>query len=236
MRASGLFSEQEIADAEAEEAAQQRSQAADQEAGVYGPDGEGAPAAPGAPAPGPASEGADQEALRSRADEAIADLYDGQAMSLASALGVDTSTLSPQDARTILLTKNPADVMREIAPVLESYSESDLRQKAERERAAAEAAQAEQRSLAAKEGARKRALNKAEEDARAEQIRKERADDAVDGFELGQEPPSAAVSRAEAVGQGDIFGVSQVTPNRDETLVALRKRLSVLKSLRECLG
>lgn len=196
----------------------------------------GAVPADAAPAPRATSESADQEDLRVQADEAISGLYDGQAVSLASALGVDTSTLSPQDARTILLTKNPADVMREIAPVLESYSESDLRQKAERERAAAEAAQAEQRSLAAKEGARKRALNKAEEDARAEQIRKERADDAVDGFELGQEPPSAAVSRAEAVGQGDIFGVSQVAPNRDETLVALRKRLSVLKSLRDCLG
>lgn len=181
----------------------------------------GAVPADATPSPRPASEGADQETLRSRADEAIADLYDGQAMSLASALGVDTSTLSPQDARTILLTKNPADVMREIAPVLESYSESDLRQKAEREQRTADEAKA-------KKAAEQARLAKEA----AERDLKHRADQTVDDFELGQS------AEQQMSGIADMFSepVSQVAPNRDETLVALRKRLSVLKSLRECLG
>lgn len=91
---------------------------------------------------------------------------------------------------------------------LDAQSEQDLRDKAAREAAAAEADKAEQRSLAARDGAKKRALNKAEKEARADRVRKERADAAVAGFELGQEPPSGVVSHNEAAGQGDIFGAA----------------------------
>jgi hypothetical protein len=122
--------------------------------------------------------------------------------------------------------------------LLGSYDEAELRARAEAEAAALEVEREQQRKLAAQAAARTRAANADELRRRQEQIRRERADAAVDGFELGQEPPSSTVTPSQAVGQMDVFGdapVSEVRPSRDETVVSLRKRISVLESLRDCL-
>jgi hypothetical protein len=122
---------------------------------------------------------------------------------------------------------------------LQAQDAESLRAKAEREQAARDADAAEQRRLAARDAAETRRKNKAEEDARAERVRKERADAAVDDFQLGQEPPSAVVSTDEAAGQGSVFDAPEPPPSaptRNEPLIALRKRVAILKALKECLA
>ncbi|CAB4159068.1 hypothetical protein UFOVP703_55 [uncultured Caudovirales phage] len=123
--------------------------------------------------------------------------------------------------------------------LLGSYDEAELRARAEAEAARLEAEREEQRKLAAQAGARTRAANAEELRRRQEQIRRERADAAVDDFQLGQEPPSAVVTPSQASGQRDVFGdeppVSQVRSDRPETAISLRKRVSILESLRDCL-
>lgn len=97
---------------------------------------------------------------------------------------------------------------------LTSQTEEQLRAIAEREAAARRADEAEQRRLADKA----------------------KADAQLDEFVLtGSDRPA---DLAAAAGQGGLFDappVSQVQPARDETVVVLRKRLAILKQLRECL-
>ena len=78
-------------------------------------------------------------------------------------------------------------------------------QREEAARAAAEEEAAKNRAAGAAAGGRKRALNNAEEKARADQIRKERADAAVANFALGDAPPPSKVSTDEAAGQGNML-------------------------------
>jgi hypothetical protein len=126
-------------------------------------------------------------------------------------------------------------------PLLVAQSEADLRAKAEREAAARRADEAEQRRLANAEAKRKRDLENAEKARRAAEViaqreadKKAEIDAAVDDFALGQEPPAPVdrkVSTDQAAGQGNVFDA----PVRDDNTVGLRKRLAILKQLRECL-
>lgn len=95
---------------------------------------------------------------------------------------------------------------------LEAQTPEALQARADREEAAAEAERELQRVLAARDAKIKRERDKAELDARKEAERKARADAARDGFELGQEPPSATVSTQQAAGQGDIFAAPPAPP------------------------
>lgn len=113
------------------------------------------------------------------------------------------------------------------ALTLEAQSEQDLREKADREAAAAQAEQDRQAELARRDAAAKRARDKSEKDARAAQVLAEReaekkreVDAAAETFELGQEPPKPVdrkVSTEQASGQGDIFGSPSPADSAGET-------------------
>lgn len=98
---------------------------------------------------------------------------------------------------------------------LEAQTEQDLRDKAAREEAAAQAERNRQAELAARDAKAKRERDKAEKDARAAQViaereaeKKREIDAAAESFELGQEPPKPVdrkVSTEQARGQRDVF-------------------------------
>jgi len=133
------------------------------------------------------------------------------------------ASVSPQDE-----TDNPGAR----SPILASQTEDELRAKAEREEAAT-------RSEVAKKAAEQERLRR-EDQARDNRAR---ADQTVDDFQLGQ------TADQQLSGVSDMFAdqapaqVSETTaenpPQRDastQELIELRKRASILKSLRECLG
>lgn len=92
---------------------------------------------------------------------------------------------------------------------LTQQTPDELRAKAQREEAAAAEDAAEKRKLAAKAAAETRKKNAAEEASRSDRVRRERADAAVDGFQLGQDAPSSVVTNTEAAGQQDVFGQAE---------------------------
>jgi len=110
---------------------------------------------------------------------------------------------------------------------LTAQSEQDLRDKAAREEAAAQAERDRQAELAARDAKAKRERDKAEKDARAAQVLAEREaakkreiDAAAETFELGQEPPKPVdrkVSTEQARGQGDVFDAPAAPPARQLT-------------------
>jgi len=179
MRAMG-FSEQEIADELAQEAANRASQGSAEKAGQDGPADAGQPPAQRSAAPGPAGqEGA------------------------------------PEDL------------------TLESYDAEILRNRIERQR------EAEAAARRTKEAEQERLGREAEQ----KDIR-DRADRTVDDFQLGQS------AEQQLSGMGDLFAQPPAAPEpppaaspaprpkpaRDESVIHLRKQLSVLEALRKCLG
>lgn len=236
-----IFQEQRFDDAN-NDARDRREGAAGEETGSDEPGRPGAPDPAGAPAPRPS--GDDERQATREVDAAVGRLTDDQVATVATAIGIREDA-PVETKRTLLLTHDALEVLAAIQQLppafsLEAPSADDLRARAAMEAAARSGDIAEQRRLAGIEAARKRELEKKRADAEAEKIRKERADAAVDGFELGQEPPSATVTNSDIVGQEDIFGAQEEQSSpvaaRDEALIDLRKRASVLKALRKCLG
>ena len=122
----------------------------------------------------------------------------------------------------------PAPAPTPAAPVLqtlEAQTAEDLKAKAEREAAALEADR------------RKRAVEQ-------ERLRKEaegrdikaRADATVDDFQLGQSADQQLSGMTDLFADPPAPPVSHLPTGRDKNAIALRKRVAVLKALRECLG
>jgi hypothetical protein len=174
-----------------------------------------------------------EQALEDAVHNLVATAAPAVIMQLGHAVGITTRVLPEVRTRLVMA---PTDVVAAAAQRmgllpreerqgvnldggLESYSEEDLRRRA------------------ASEEERIRAENKAGRDdaaavakARAERENKARADQTVEGFELGQS------AEQQMSGQGDLLSQPEAKPARDEPLIELRKRKSVLEALLECLG
>lgn len=231
MRALG-FSEQEIADELAQQEGPDQGRTAPQRSGQAREDGSGreeAPAAPGEGAPRPAGEVA---TLDDRVESAIDTMTADQVNAVAEALQLDANrpkrdTEARRGALRFIRADKVAEAMRAAgvqleAPLLQAYDEADLRARAE----------AEQQQTDAERRAETLQRQRAQRQ-REDRENRARADQTVDDFQLGQ------TAEQQMSGVGDLFAQQPnepAPPARDERLIELRKRLSVLKSLRECLG